>query len=641
MWGGFGGGERKKETRRTTPFLDAVRSGDAAGVSSAIRDGVDASAPDDAGQTALSVAAEAGHVSVVEALIHGDPNLPLNHADKLGHTPLFYAASNGHIEVLHMLLTEGAAPGEVDQNRCTALLYAAAGGHSGCVALLATTLGADVNHCDQGGHSSLMLSSAIGDTESVKCLLANNADPNLANAEGVTALMFACMADNYDAARLLLQAGTEVDAANNEGLQAGEMTGDVDIQRLLHQYAAQCQLYRRRFSVLVSVKARETSYGWSEMAEDIQKGMLVELRFYESESRRQEALNRLRGLSPEFVATLPVQDWAASEVAEYVFTDRGRHGGAFYCMVVAAGEQSLEEVLAAADTMSFMETMHIFRSLLQCVEHLHSRNVVHCALRPGSFRRFYDGMFRIVDLEDSRSGSEFYLLPRLETEFVLNTIPPELASCCLLRTCTSQATRRSRDMWSLGTLLLFMLTGQRLPELLLKPQHPSPVTGGDPAIDEEASKTSSHDVVLRKLSEMQQETVDGFCRDFLQKGLRTYSARFPEYFRNEANFALAMANGGNTGALDAISRKSPAVRRMVELVFLLQGLLAVNPHERPTCAESLQCGVLKLANGGPSLLKTHELMKLQAGAVEAEARQLAMMEEMAADLKTIAAAGET
>jgi hypothetical protein len=48
------------------------------------------------------------------------------------------------------------------------------------------------------------------------------------------------------------------------------------------------------------------------------------------------------------------------------------------------------------------------------VEHLHSRNVVHCALRPGSFRRFYDGMFRIVDLEDSRSGSEFYLLPRLE-----------------------------------------------------------------------------------------------------------------------------------------------------------------------------------------------------------------------------------
>jgi hypothetical protein len=42
-----------------------------------------------AGQTALSVAAEAGHVSVVEALIHGDPNLPLNHADKVIQLPNF------------------------------------------------------------------------------------------------------------------------------------------------------------------------------------------------------------------------------------------------------------------------------------------------------------------------------------------------------------------------------------------------------------------------------------------------------------------------------------------------------------------------------------------------------------------------
>jgi hypothetical protein len=67
-------------------------------------------------------------------------------------------------------------------------------------------------------------------------------------------------------------------------------------------------------------------------------------------------------------------------------------------------------------------------------------------------------------------------------------------------------------MWSLGTLLLFMLTGQRLPELLLKPQHPSPVTDGDPAIDEEASKTSSHDVVLRKLSEMQQVMLARVCQ---------------------------------------------------------------------------------------------------------------------------------
>lgn len=92
-----------------------------------------------------------------------------------------------------------------------------------------------------------------------------------------------------------------------------------------------------------------------------------------------------------FVANIPVTNRTVeSEIQNYVFTDRQRHPEAPHCMVVIAGKDKrpvarrfsapepagfagdaragelyLEEVLTQASMMSFMEMIHIFRSLLE------------------------------------------------------------------------------------------------------------------------------------------------------------------------------------------------------------------------------------------------------------------------------------
>eukprot|EP00873_Tetraselmis_striata_P018591 jgi/Tetstr1/438855/TSEL_027364.t1 len=632
MWGGLGGDAVRRNG--TTPrILQAVRAGDAAAVLRAMRDGLDPSAPDEGGRTALSVAAELGDVHVVKALLQ-DPNLPLNQQDQLGRTPLAYAASGGHAAALQVLLAEGGDPGLQDLNRCTPLLYAAAGGHAACVALLASA-GVDVNHCDQGGHSSLMLSSAIGDTETVDHLLARAAHPDIANKEGTTALMFACMAGNTEVVQLLVGAGANVEAQDGEGLAASDMTGDADIRGMLRQAAARCSLYRHRFSS--AAKSSATPFGCCEIAEDIVKGVMVELRFYESQSRRDAVLARLRGLSSDFVANLPVEDWIA-EAPHYVFTDADRHHRHPHCMVVTAGEQSLEEVLREASMMSFMETMHIFRSMLEAVQHLHLRNVVHCNLTPACFSRFYDGAYRIVDVHDSRSGSEFYLQPNLEEDMALNTVPPELAGFCRMRNCTSQVARRARDMWSLGALLLYMLTGETLAALLRAQGCGGADRAGAELPDAGQAPQKASQPALRAISELQQDTVQSLSQDFLRKSLRTHAARFPE----ARQYVSGMEGAGlPERVLESLAKRSPPIRRLAELHKLLTRLLAVSPQDRPTCAQVLQCPILKLTGSAPSL-KAQELVKLQAATVEAEARQLAIMEEMATDLKlmSVAAIGD-
>ena len=64
----------------------------------------------------------------------------------------------------------------------------------------------------------------------------------------------------------------------------------------------------------------------------------------------------------------------------------------------------------------------LFSSFPQCVEHLHLSNVVHCNLSAMSFMRFYDGIYRIIDVQDSRLGSEFYGLLNVDVCPIFNAM---------------------------------------------------------------------------------------------------------------------------------------------------------------------------------------------------------------------------
>src|SRR5262245_58549202 len=57
-----------------------------------------------------------------------------------------------------------------------------------------------------------------GDTETVRVLLQQNADVNVAAADGATALAWAAHRDDLDVAQLLIRAGAKVDAANEYGV---------------------------------------------------------------------------------------------------------------------------------------------------------------------------------------------------------------------------------------------------------------------------------------------------------------------------------------------------------------------------------------------------------------------------------------
>lgn len=87
-------------------WQDAVKRGDLPFVLDLLRRGADVDARDRYGQTALMLAAHAGHREVVEALIGQQANL--NVTAKFGLSALMLAVVAGHAEVAGLLARAGA-----------------------------------------------------------------------------------------------------------------------------------------------------------------------------------------------------------------------------------------------------------------------------------------------------------------------------------------------------------------------------------------------------------------------------------------------------------------------------------------------------------------------------------------------------
>ncbi len=92
-------------------------------------------ATDARGRTALHVAARHGHVHVIEQLLSAEPNL-VDACDQQGMTALIIAAQRGHLEAVKTLVDNQSDKLARDARGRTALHWAAAGGHVGCVAEL-------------------------------------------------------------------------------------------------------------------------------------------------------------------------------------------------------------------------------------------------------------------------------------------------------------------------------------------------------------------------------------------------------------------------------------------------------------------------------------------------------------------------
>eukprot|EP00667_Euglena_gracilis_P000424 EG_transcript_424 len=221
---------------------------------------------DASGATALSVAAQHGHVEVAMVLLEARASLV--HYDDKGLTALNHAAQNGYFGVVRLLLgampptrarAEGsvmaaamagdfqmmlrlvrarAAVDEVDEDGITPLWHAYKNHHVAVATLLAVA-GAALNRTDKDGWTLLLKATLQNEVEWVRLLVLAQAVMDHATNEGKTALYFAASNGRAEVVQLLLSAPTAaavVNQAKEDGwtpLHTAASNGYTEVVRLL------------------------------------------------------------------------------------------------------------------------------------------------------------------------------------------------------------------------------------------------------------------------------------------------------------------------------------------------------------------------------------------------------------------------
>jgi uncharacterized protein len=163
-----------------TPLHCAVINGSVAAVKLLLEHGADSSIKDAFGYTALNSACDLGHTAIVKLLLqHGaDITVTVEVDETLGVTALMLSVQSGHTDVAKVLLAKGADVNAVDQQGCSALIYAAAA-RSSCA-------------------------------ESIKLLLQHGADPHVRSEINESALLTAVVKGDAQCTQLLVNAGADV-----------------------------------------------------------------------------------------------------------------------------------------------------------------------------------------------------------------------------------------------------------------------------------------------------------------------------------------------------------------------------------------------------------------------------------------------
>jgi ankyrin repeat protein len=249
------------------------------------------------GFTALLLAARAGHVESVKALVSGGADI--NEIDPESHNALVLALMNGQFDVAGALIAAGIDINAADNVGRTALL-AAVDAHtmpssnrpapketdstltSLEIVQMLLARGANVNAAlraqlpyrtklDRGGDgvlgagtTPLLRAAKAGDTLLIKTLLEKGANPKAATRNGVNGVMMAAnvatreedmtgrnktQKDAIDTIALLVAGGTDVNGVDNQGRTAAHgaaLWGLTDVVRFLHKNGAKLDVMDKR-----------------------------------------------------------------------------------------------------------------------------------------------------------------------------------------------------------------------------------------------------------------------------------------------------------------------------------------------------------------------------------------------------------
>lgn len=159
------------------------------------------------GMTPIAVAAEYGHLQVVQALLELSQVEKFHlRNNKVGSLPLVIAAGQGHEEIVKFLLGKGANADSKHLNGPSALFMAAQNGHKPVVEALLDA-GADCQCRTKDGTSSLLVASITRSWGIAELLINRGADVTISDNDGRIPLLEAATSGNMEMVKLLLQKG--------------------------------------------------------------------------------------------------------------------------------------------------------------------------------------------------------------------------------------------------------------------------------------------------------------------------------------------------------------------------------------------------------------------------------------------------
>ncbi|XP_006875442.1 PREDICTED: ankycorbin isoform X2 [Chrysochloris asiatica] len=163
--------------------------------------GVDVTAQDTAGHSALHLAAKNSHHECLRKLLQF--KCPAEGIDSSGKTALHYAAAQGCLQAVQVLCEHKSPVNIKDLDGNIPLLLAVHNGHSEVCRFLLDH-GADVNSRDKNGRTALMLACETGSCNIVEALIKNCADLNLVDSLGHNALHYSKLSENAGIQSLLV-----------------------------------------------------------------------------------------------------------------------------------------------------------------------------------------------------------------------------------------------------------------------------------------------------------------------------------------------------------------------------------------------------------------------------------------------------
>lgn len=197
-----------------TPLCIAAFLGLEENVSILVRHNVNLETMDRVGKTALILAIEQGHLTVIKLLIkHGAAFVRCG-----SYVPLFVAASKGHVPVIEEILQAGVPLNLTDSKQWNMLHYAAMNGQAGTVRYLMS------KQCpvlkSSNGVTPAFLAATYGHLSVLQVFSEVNRGGNLvrtSNSDSESPLHMACKNGHLEVVQFLLQIGCDMNQGNWTG----------------------------------------------------------------------------------------------------------------------------------------------------------------------------------------------------------------------------------------------------------------------------------------------------------------------------------------------------------------------------------------------------------------------------------------